>query len=77
MQTFPPLPSDGVPHMIDDGPVAAVGPCMCTDCVCARRVVVEQAVARYNRMMDNAMDVQRKFIEAPAKRRANPRRRGR
>ena len=74
---WPPLPSCGIPHLIDDGPVAAVGPCMCTDCVCARQVVIEQAVQRYQRAIDDDMGVPRKYTEAPAKRRANPRRRGR
>lgn len=28
---YPPLPSDGVPCVIDDGPLPAEYPCNCTD----------------------------------------------
>lgn len=42
--TFPPLPSDGVPCVIDDGPTPAEYPCNCTDHRVARRVEVERAI---------------------------------
>ena len=74
---WPALPSDGVPHLVDDGPRPAEGPCLCTDCRVLREVVVQQAVARHQRALDDDMGVPRKYTEAPAKRRANPRRRGR
>lgn len=32
------LPSDGIPHRIDDGPVIAEGPCSCIDCRCEKQV---------------------------------------
>ncbi len=44
MQRFPPLPSDGVPCVIDDGPRPAEYPCNCTDHRVARRVEVERAI---------------------------------
>ena len=75
-QDWPPLPSDGVPHRLADVEGVEDFPCMCVDCKCARQVVIEQAVQRYQRALDDDMGVPRKYIEAPAKRRANPRRRG-
>jgi hypothetical protein len=46
---FPPLPSDGVPHVIDDVEGAEVDECNCIDCRVARLVEIERTKERTKR----------------------------
>lgn len=66
---FADLPSDGVCHVIDDGPVPAEYPCRCTDCRCAAQVEVELIVNRANQIMADLMGPQQNIKQAPMRRR--------
>lgn len=72
MQDYPPLPSDGVPCVIDDGPRPAEYPCNCTDHRVARRVEVERAILVATNV-DADLDSVRPVNVAPAKRRRSAR----
>ena len=69
MDTFPPLPSDGVPCVIDDGPTPAEYPCNCTDHRVARQVEVERRVAQAERVVAQLGPAQLKFYNQPPKKR--------